>query len=237
MLNLKKTTIFILLLLTFSIKISFAQEISSFESDRLSFRLAQNETDLNNILNTIKEREDLNFMWGPSFTLKRVKQIYQRRFYCNQYFLNENKDIPNFLIWIVENKEAKDYIGYAGISLKKNDYLQNIVLLDKNSNKLHDLFKDKMIAKFYIAVYPSKRTHGYAYEIEQSIIDKLFTHANIDVFFHTCSEKNIASKKLAEKLNLHYQGSFFDGDKLENVYTIDADTYLIQKAVKLSIEY
>lgn len=235
MLNVKKITTFILLLL-FSIKTSCAQEISFFESNRLSFRLAQNENDLDNIINTIKEPEDLNFMWGPYFTLKRVKNIYQRRFYCNMYFLKENGKIPDFLIWVVEDKETKDYIGYTGISVKDNDFLQDIELIDENSNKLYDLFKDKMVAKFYIAVDPSKRAHGYAHEIEQSIIDKLFTYANIDVFFHTCSEKNIASNKLAKKLNLHYQGGFFDGDKMENVYTLDVDTYLMQKALKLSLE-
>ena len=235
MLNLKKITTFIFFLF-FSIKISYAQEISSFESDRLSFRLAQNETDLDNIMNTIKEREDLNFMWGPSFTLKRVKNIYQRRFYCNQHFLKENGEIPNFLMWIAEDKKTKDYIGYAGISLKNNNYLQDIEFINENPNKLYDNFKDKMIAKFYIAVDPSKRAHGYAYEMEQSIIDKLFAHANIDVFFHTCSEKNEASNKLAKKLNLHYQGGFVDGDKIENVYTIDMETYLVQKTLKLSIE-
>ena len=195
-----------------------------FSSERLNFRLASSSDDLDHIIDTIKDPEDLRFMWGEGYKLDHIKTIYERRFTFNQ--INKNRtDIQQFLVWIIEDKETKDYIGYAGISIKKNGYLQDIIYAEPSLKEKLIPYRNKKIGKFYLSVHPSKRKKGFAYEMEKTILDHLLNNKKIDVVFHTCVDGNIASKQLATKLGFAFQGKFEDAGQLENVFTITQNQY------------
>lgn len=201
-------------------KQSTVQDLSGFESERLCFRLAKHQKDIDHIVQTIESKEDMNFMWGPNYTSQRIRQIYTQRLKHNKTFLAGSGKLSNFLLWIVEDKETKAYIGYIGCMVKKDGCFLSMPIGNGKEQELYDLYRNQVITKIAIAVDPSKRQQGYAYEMEKGIIDALFDNTNVTVMLHTCVEENMGSRKLAEKLGFTFQGKFVDVNKFECVYTL-----------------
>jgi RimJ/RimL family protein N-acetyltransferase len=145
----------------------FCKQIPLLKVTGFFFRLAEDEEDLNKICATIDEDADFNFMFGPSFTKEHARKIY------------ENRIKKGSLLWVVEDKETAEYIGYAGISDR--------------------FLGQESAAKFYIAIDPTKRKKGYGLEIEKRILDYIKVQKKHSFFLHSCILSNVGSIKIGRK--------------------------------------
>ncbi|MEO7978166.1 GNAT family N-acetyltransferase [Flavobacterium sp.] len=105
--------------------------------------------------------------------------------------------------WAVILKETNEFLGWSGIKF-----------ITAELNNHRNIYE---IGYRFIERYWGK---GYATEAGQAFVNYAFNEMNIEVLYASADEQNKSSRKILEKLGLHYVNSFDYEGKLEAWYEL-----------------
>ncbi|MEP6802878.1 MAG: GNAT family N-acetyltransferase [Flavobacterium sp.] len=138
------------------------------------------------------------FFWGINPPVKDIEESFDQIKNIQQQY--KNVGIGR---WAVILKETNEFLGWSGIKLIKNEI-----------NKHKDFYE---LGYRFIEKHWGK---GYATEAGKAFIDYAFNVMKVEALYAYADAGNENSRKILEKLGLHYVNSFQYEGELEVWYEL-----------------